>query len=140
MTLKLYEIDRTAHDLVLTFRDHGVLGESHKMRTTIAYGLERFWGEHLRLDQSNKNRPNPEDQNKSDFWKATWNALCQIMKDAGIKVPNDPVNPSSTPEIQSMAAKLWDDQVFTIEQRKITLAVLIELCDSLVWWTQRHKK
>ncbi|OLP16755.1 hypothetical protein BST81_18825 [Leptolyngbya sp. 'hensonii'] len=134
MTWKLYEIDRTAHDLVLEFRDREVLGESHKMRATIAYGLERFWGEHLRLSQKEKER------DKSDFWKATWDALCKVMKDAGITVPNDSVNPRNTSEIKSMAAKLWDERVLTIEQRKVALAVLIEICDSLVWWTQRYKK
>lgn len=140
MTWKLYEIDRVAHDLVLDFRDRDVLGESHKMRATTAYGLERFWGEHLRLDQTNKRNPKQEEQDKSDYWKATWNALCKIMRDAGITVPNDPVNPGNTPEIKFMAAKLWDERELSMEKRKIALAVLIEICDSLVWWTQRYKK
>ena len=140
MTWKLYEIDRIAHDLVLDFRDRDVLGESHKMRTTTAYGLERFWGEHLRLDQTTKRNPKQEEQDKSDFWKATWNALCKIMRDAGIAVPNNSVNPDNTSEIKSMAAKLWNEQELSMEKRKIALAVLIELCDSLVWWTQRYKK
>ncbi|PSB22929.1 hypothetical protein C7B61_01240 [filamentous cyanobacterium CCP1] len=129
MTWKLYEIDRTAHDLVLEFRDRDVLGESHKMRATTAYGLERFWGEHLRLSQ--------KERDKSDFWKATWNALCRIMKQAGITIPNDKVSTSNTQSIKAMSEKLW---AFDIEQRKIALAILIELCDSLVWWTQRYKK
>ncbi|MBF1999307.1 MAG: hypothetical protein IGS38_01125 [Synechococcales cyanobacterium M58_A2018_015] len=129
MSWKMYEIDKAAHDLVLKFRDQDVLGESHKMRATTAYGLERFWGEHLRLAQ--------REQDKSKFWKATWDALCKIMKQAGITIPNEIVNPSDTRSIQAMSEKLW---AFDIEQRKIALAILIELCDSLVWWTQRYKK
>jgi hypothetical protein len=128
MTWKLYEIDRVAQELVLKFRDKDVLGESHKMRATTAYGLERFWGEHLRLSQ--------KEQDKADFWKATWDALCKIMKQAGVAVPNDKVS-AQTESIQTMSAKLW---AFDIEQRKIALAILTELCNSLVWWTQRYKK
>lgn len=129
MTWKMYEIDRAAHDLVLKFRDQDVLGESHKMRMTTAYGLERFWGEHLRLQR--------ESQDKADFWKATWDELCKIMKQAGIQIPNDRVTANNTNAIKTMTDKLWD---FDQEQRKIALAVLIEFCDSLVWWTQRYKK
>ena len=131
MTWKLYEIDRVAQELVLKFRDRDVLGESHKMRATTAYGLERFWGEHLRLDQKE------QDQNKAAFWKATWDELCTIMKQAGIAIPNDRVSAKDTRSIQTMSEKLW---AFDIEQRKIALAILIELCNSLVWWTQRYKK
>jgi hypothetical protein len=129
MTWQMYEIDRTAHDLVLKFRDRDVLGESHKMRATTAYGLERFWGEHLRLVQ--------REQDKADFWKATWDELCKMLKQAGVEIPNEKVNPSDTSSIQAMSAKLWS---FDIEQRKVALAILIELCDSLVWWAQRYKK
>jgi len=128
MSWKMYEIDRAAHDLVLKFRDKDVLGESHKMRMTTAYGLERFWGEHLRLQR--------ESQDKADFWKATWDELCKIMRQAGIQIPNDLVTANSS-TIKTMTDKLWD---FDQEQRKIALAILIEFCDSLVWWTQRYKK
>lgn len=132
MSLKPYRIDRLAHDLVLKFRDkNDVLGESHKMRMATAYGLERFWGEHLRLEREIKNK------DKALFWKETWTTLCTIMKDAGISIPNDRVQPDDTATIQTMANKLWE---FDIEQRKIALSVLTELCDSMVWWTQRYKK
>ncbi len=133
MSWQMYEIDRVAHDLVLKFRDREVLGESHKMRMTTPYGLERFWGEHLRLAQSKKD----EEQAKSEFWKATWDELCKIMKQAGIKLPNEKINLKDTSSIKAMSEKLWG---FDIEQRKVALAILIELCDSLVWWTQRYKK
>jgi hypothetical protein len=41
-----------------------------------------------------------------------------------------------------MSEKLWasDNPDFGIEHRKVALAILTELCDSLVWWTQRYKK
>ena len=29
---------------------------------------------------------------------------------------------------------------FNEEQRKVTLAVLTQLCDYMVWWAQRYKK
>lgn len=128
MTWKLYEIDRVAQELVLKFRDKDVLGESHKMRATTAFGLERFWGEHLRLSQ--------REEAKADFWKATWDALCKMMKQAGITIPNEKIT-GDTKSIEAMSEKLW---AFDIEQRKIALAILIELCNSLVWWTQRYKK
>jgi inorganic triphosphatase YgiF len=131
MSLKLYEIDRRAQDLTLKFRDKDVLGESHKMRMTTAYGLERFWGEQLRLQQKS------QDKDKADFWKATWKTLHSIMKDAGVDLPNDTVKTSDTDAIRAMSDKLWG---FDIEQRKVTLSILTELCDSLVWWTQRYKK
>jgi hypothetical protein len=136
MNWKFYEIDRIAHDLVLEFRDRDVLGESHKMRSATAYGLERFWGEHLRLIAKD------QDRDKGRFWKATWNALCKIMKEAGIIIPNDIVDINKTDSIKAMSEKLWasDNPNFGIEQRKVALAILTELCDSLVWWTQRYKK
>lgn len=136
MSLKLYEIDHRAHDLILKFRDNknDVLGESHKMRMTTAYGLERFWGEHLRLKQKNA------DREKAEFWEETWKVFSDIMKDAGITIPKDSVNPkdkNATDAIKAITSELWN---FDQEQRKIALSVLVELCDSLVWWTQRYKK
>jgi hypothetical protein len=132
MSLKLYEIDRHAHDLILKFRDkNDVLGESHKMRMTTAYGLERFWGEHLRLKQKSS------DIEKAEFWEETWKVFSDIMNGAGITIPKDSVSPGDTTAIKAMADQLWN---FDIEQRKIALSVLIELCNSLVWWTQRYKR
>jgi hypothetical protein len=138
MNWKFYEIDQIAHDLVLEFRDRKVLNESHKMRLATAYGLERFWGEHLRLIAKDQDL----DRDKGRFWKATWNALCKIMKKAGISIPNDIVDINKTDSIKAMSEKLWasDNPNFGIEHRKVALAILIELCDSLVWWTQRYKK
>lgn len=134
MAWQSYNLDRKAQKLVLQYRDKEVLNQSHKMRLAVPYGLERFWGEHLRLISK------PETLHEGEFWKATWNTLVDIMSKAGVKVPNELVNPKKTSEIEIMAEKLWDEQEFPREDRQFTLAVLTQLCDSLVWWTQRYKK
>lgn len=129
-----YDLDRKAQTLVLKYRDDEVLNESHKMRATAAYGLERFWGEHLRLLGKN------DTQTKGEYWRDTWKTLAKMMADAGIEVPNDSVNPSNTAAIREMAEKLWDEDNFSRDDRTVSLAVLTQLCDSLVWWTQRYKR
>jgi hypothetical protein len=129
-----YGLDRAAQKLVLQYRDRGVLNESHKMRLAVAYGLERFWGEHLRF--KGKTSPKQEDINKSDYWKATWDALVEILKEANFTIPNDSVSVKDTKQIQAMSEKLW---TLSIEEQRIAIAVLTQLCDSLVWWTQRYK-
>lgn len=131
MAWESYNLDQIAHDLVLEYRDKKdgkvcVLNQTHKMRMTTAYGLERFWGEHLRLDGE-----------KAEYWRDTWKALVEIMSYAGVKLPNDEIkSDKDTTAIKSMADKLWK---FDIKQRKVALAVLIQLCDCMVWWTQRYK-
>lgn len=134
MALKSYNLDRVAQKLVLKYRDKEVLNESHKMRQTAAYGLERFWGEHLRL------LGKAETRDAGNYWKDTWGKLVKIMEEAGVTVPNDSVNPKETEKISKMAEKLWDEEQFPCDDRKVSLAILIQLCDSLVWWTQRYKK
>ncbi|NJK74438.1 MAG: hypothetical protein HC942_10570 [Microcoleus sp. SU_5_6] len=138
MAWQSYELDRIAQKLVLNARDRDPksLNQSHKMRMAVPYGLERFWGEHLRLKGKKL-----EDQNKSIFWKETWDSLAQVMKKAGVTIPNDPVRPDSrgqipTAEIQGMSEKLWS---LTIEEQRVAIAVLTQLCDCIVWWTQRYK-
>lgn len=41
-----YDLDREAQKLVLTAkeRDRDSLNQAFKMRESVAYGLERFWG------------------------------------------------------------------------------------------------
>lgn len=133
MALEPYGLDQYAHDLVLKYRDKkdkdgktSVLNQTHKMRMSVAYGLERFWGEHLRLDGD-----------KAKYWKETWDNLHEILSHAGIKLPNDEIqSQKDTDAIKSMAEKLW---TFDTRQRKVALAVLTQLCDCMVWWTQRYK-
>jgi hypothetical protein len=115
---------------VLTARQRNAqsLNQAYKMRMAVAYGLERFWGEHLRLQSKE-----PE---KSQFWKETWDTLAIVLTKAGMTLPNDPVSASNTSQIQAMSRKLWE---LTIEEQRIAIAVLTQLCDCIVWWTQRYK-
>lgn len=128
MAFVLYSLDQRAHDLVLAFRDTGALKQVYKMRTTVAYGLERFWGEHLRLNGD-----------ESRYWKTTWDNLAEILLLSGIALPNDDVSNRSTTAIQAMAEQLWSDERLPRQQRQVALAVLVQLCDAMVWWTQRYK-
>lgn len=148
MTWRTYDLDRAAQKLVLKYRHHEVLNESHKMRMAVAYGLERFWGEHLRL----------RGEKGGEYWKSTWDELASILNDAGILLPNDCVIIQDPPKekkeskeekkkrekensekINNMANKLWQFAKEKPEENRVALAVLIQLCDCLVWWTQRYK-
>ena len=112
-----YKLDQTAHDLVFKYRNSSeALQQSYKMRSAVAYGLERFWGEQLRL-RGDKER----------IWSDTWSALRDLLGRANIQLPAKNSNPED----------LWG---FPIEQRKIAIAILTQLCDSIVWWTQRYKQ
>ena len=129
-----YGLDREAQQLVLAAkkRDDASLNQAFKMREAVAYGLERFWGEHLRLQGKNSE----EERNKGIYWKETWDTLVKIMANAKVKIPNDRLNSNDTESVQKMAEKLW---TLEIETQRIALAVLTQLCDCLVWWTQRYK-
>ncbi|MEY3555256.1 MAG: hypothetical protein GPJ22_10945 [Microcystis aeruginosa LL13-03] len=130
MAWKEYNLDRIAQKLVLAakLRDRDSLNQSFKMRESVSYGLERFWGEHLRLQS--------KEPNKAQYWKETWDKLVETMAEAGIPIPNDTVEVNDTKSVQAMAKKLWE---LKLEDQRITLAVLTQLCDCLVWWTQRYK-
>ncbi|MBE9030846.1 hypothetical protein IQ266_14010 [filamentous cyanobacterium LEGE 11480] len=125
-----YELDRIAQGLVLDARERDAksLNQSYKMRMAVSYGLERFWGEHLRL--------NGKEQDKADFWKATWDELVEVMKKAGVKIPNARVSIDDVGQIKAMSKQLWE---LNVADQRVTLAVLTQLCDCIVWWTQRYK-
>jgi hypothetical protein len=101
MAWNSYGLDQVAQKLVLNakLRDKNSLNQSYKMRMAIAYGLERFWGEHLRLQKKE-----PE---KSQYWKETWDALIEVMNKAGVTLPNDKVSAEDTKAVQKMSEKLW---------------------------------
>jgi hypothetical protein len=171
MSLHLYDLDRRAHKLVLDARNSEevvdkkseapkVLNEAHKMRVTAAYGLERFWGEHLRLkgeaDSQKKESQKQSLQKKSDFWKATWNELASILElISHIKLPdseasqassvsspknlNPPRKKNSISSNEDIVEQIWKKKLSN-EDRKLAQAILVQLCDSIVWWTQRYKK
>ena len=141
MALESYKLDKHAHELVLKYRDKDILNETHKMRMTVAYGLERFWAEQFRLEKD-------ENQYKAQYWRDTWQTLAYIMKQAKVIVPNDDVNSRNIKQIKEMAKKLWtisdqnlepEETQKKEEQRKVILAVLTQLCDCMVWWAQRYK-
>ncbi|MEM9119712.1 MAG: hypothetical protein AAGD09_17780 [Cyanobacteria bacterium P01_F01_bin.56] len=130
MAWQSYGLDRKAQELVLNARtrDPQSLNQSYKMRMATPYGLERFWGEHLRLQG--------KEQDKADYWKDTWDALVDVMNQAGVTLPNDRVRSEDTAQIKAMSDKLWKVRV---EDQRVALAVLTQLCDCIVWWTQRYK-
>jgi hypothetical protein len=132
-----HSLDQIAQNLVLEAkkRERKSLNQSFKMREAVAYGLERFWGEHLRLKNKSNARGDEFDK-KSQYWKETWDALVIIMSQAGVIIPNAPVNLNQPDTVKSMAEKLWQ---LDIEDQRIILAVLTQLCDCIVWWTQRYK-
>ena len=58
------------------------------MRMAVAYGLERFWGEHLRFERESKQ----ESKEKGKYWKKVWDTLAKdILKPTGIDLPNETV-------------------------------------------------
>ena len=137
MAWNSYGLDQVAQKLVLNakLRDEkstngskNSLNQSYKMRMAIAYGLERFWGEHLRLQKKE-----PE---KSQYWKETWDALIEVMNKAGVTLPNDKVSAEDTKAVQKMSEKLWQ---MDLQDQRVAMAVLTQLCDCIVWWTQRYK-
>ena len=134
---EFHSLDQIAQTLVLEARgrDRKSLNQSFKMREAVAYGLERFWGEHLRLLERSK-RNGDEFDCKGQYWKATWDALVCIMNPSGVKIPNDSVDVRNSQTVTVMAEKLWS---ISVEDQRLILAVLTQLCDSIVWWTQRYK-
>lgn len=127
---KSYGLDRIAQKLVLDAkeRDKDSLNQGYKMRMATAYGLERFWGEHIRLQR--------KEPTKSQYWKDTWDELVSIMAQAGIAIPNQQVEANDVGSIRDMSEELWK---LNSDIQQVTLAVLTQLCDCIVWWTQRYK-
>lgn len=122
MAWQSYGLDREAQRLVLQAKSQNPnsLNQSYKMRLSIVYGLERFWGEHLRLQRS--------DSDKAQYWKNTWDSLVKIMAQAGLTLPNDSVKADDTRAIQAMSGKLWQ---LDLADQRYALAVLTQLCDCL---------
>lgn len=132
-----YRIDEKAHNLVQNFYQKGVNNQVFKMRTTVAFGLERFWGEQWRFSPDKD-----KEKDKHEYWKAVWKQLVDTMTEVGItSLPNEEVRTIKgqldTDQIRAIADQIWAmDQ----NERKIVQAILLQLCDSLIWWTQRYKK
>jgi hypothetical protein len=135
MTWNSYGLDQIAQDLVLKAlkRDGKSLNQSYKMRMAVSFGLERFWGEHLRLGANNKKQAEID---KAQFWKDTWDELVKVMAKAGVTIPNDSVSVTNVDQVRAMSEKLWK---LEIHEQRVSLTVLTQLCDCIVWWTQRYK-
>lgn len=155
-----YALDEKARKLVkdakegdkeITELSKQAFKESYKMREAVAYGLERFWGEAKRHEE--------KEPAIAKYWKQTWNTLVEILKqaDATISLPTYDTGSTSSEkpsqpqtdaepgkvinlpihdEVSAMADKLWE---LDRESQQIALAVLAQLCDCMVWWTQRYK-
>jgi hypothetical protein len=128
-----YDLDHLAQEIVLKARkrDPETLNQAYKMRAACAYGLERFWGEHLRLAD--------REMDKAAFVADVWKAFVGIIQrsGAGIALPGTMLsNKANEAEIQDVAQQIWK---LSPEEHQVCLAVLVSLCDSVVWWTQRLK-
>lgn len=126
-----YNLDHLAQEIVLQarHRDPNSLNQAHKMRASCAYGLERFWGEHLRLKEKE-----PE---KAAFVGDVWEALVGILKQGGVTLPGTLLSSKDAEAtIQGVAELIWR---LKPQEQQVALAVLTALCDSVVWWTQRLK-
>ena len=126
-----YDLDHLAQEIVLRarHRDSDSLNQAYKMRAACAYGLERFWGEHLRLAG--------KEAAKAAFVADVWTGLVGILAKAGVALP--PVvltNQDDESRIQGVAEALWN---LERDQQQAALAVLTSLCDAVIWWTQRLK-
>ena len=128
-----YHLDRRVQKIVLDARarDNDSLNQAYKMRATCAYGLERFWGEYLRLAES--------DAHKADFLKDVWYAFVEIMQTSNITtIPKQMASRNEAEAaIQQVADALWS---LPRDHQQAALAVLTNFCDAVVWWTQRLKK
>jgi len=134
MSWEPYALDSRARILVTSQNEHS-LREAYKMREAVAYGLERFWGESMRyranqkrFEEQNKSDKAKVEQAKADYWESVWNELVEIIKE-DIKLPRHQ-------DVRVNNNELWK---LNRDSQEVSLAVLIQLCNCLVWWTQRYK-
>ena len=110
------------------------LNQVFKMRMTTAYGLERFWGEYLRLSGGNE-----KDRLKAEIIHDTWKFMKQkILADTGIDLPLDSqINTNDSDEVRASLSKLWELRTKNPRQSQVVLAVLVSFCDAIIWWKNR---
>lgn len=126
-----FDLDHLAQEIVLKARnsDPDSLNQAYKMRASCSYGLERFWGEHLRLAD--------KEPHKAQFVADVWSGFVGIMAKTGLKLPGVMRSQQdSEADIQAVAEQLWR---LDRQEQQTSLAVLTGLCDAVVWWTQRLK-
>jgi hypothetical protein len=149
MTWTPYLLDNIAQEIVIDAiqRDKkentNSLMQAHRLRGSCAYGLERFWGEQVRL----LNESTPDEKSKGKFTQDVWLALAAIMKTAGIILPAESIDPppkggSSTESRYLQQVQEACCQIRSLDKQEIqaSLAVLASLCDAIVWWKQRLAK
>lgn len=128
-----FELDHLAMEIVLKARsrDPKCLNQAYKMRMTCSYGLERFWGEHLRLAD--------KEVAKAAFVEDTWKAFISAISKANpqISLPATMLSKNVDEElILAMTQQIWS---LSILEHQACLSILTEFCNSIVWWTQRLK-
>jgi hypothetical protein len=128
-----FNLDHLAMEIVLKARsrDPDSLNQAYKMRISCSYGLERFWGEHLRLAD--------KEIAKAAFIVDVWKCFVSVIRQArpDLPLPATMLSKNADEElIQSMAQQLWS---IDIQDQQACIAVLTGLCDSVVWWVQRLK-
>lgn len=128
-----FDLDHHAMEIVLKARsrDPDSLNQAYKMRVACSYGLERFWGEHLRLGD--------KEIAKAAFIVDVWKCFASVIRQArpDLELPATMLSTNADEElIQSMAQQIWS---IDIKDQQACLAVLIGLCDSVIWWAQRLK-
>jgi hypothetical protein len=138
MSWQPYGIDDCARQVVLDAlkRDpeRKSMNQIFKMRLTCSYGLERFWGEYLRLRDGNS-----VEQNKAKIIKQTWLMLKNdILCDTGITLPYVPdVDLEDVDAVSSSLEAIWSLRTANPHQAQIVLAVLVNFCDAIIWWKNR---
>lgn len=138
MSWQPYGIDDCARTVVLDALKRDPEGKSmnqiFKMRLTCAYGLERFWGEYLRLHDGNA-----VEQKKAEIIKQTWLLLKNdILCDTGITLPYDPdLDLENVDAVRTSLEAIWSLRTESPHQAQIVLAVLVNFCDAIIWWKNR---
>lgn len=137
MSWQPYRIDDCARQVVLQALERDPKGESlnqvFKMRITCAYGLERFWGEYLRLNQR------PAERMKAQIILDTWRFMSEeILADTGIDLPFEPnLTLNDKAKVRESLVKLWDLRITQPYQAQVALSVLTTFCEAIIWWKNR---
>lgn len=131
-----YDLDHLAVEIVLKAKQRDEKDgtdsrtQAHKMRAACAYGLERFWGESRRIAK--------DEPNRAAFIADVWKGFSGVLDKAGISIPADLLSQDGqAAEASAIINKLW---ALSLYEQSVALTVLTNLCDSVVWWSQRLLK
>jgi hypothetical protein len=138
MSWQPYGVDDCAQQVILDAikRDPTLksLNQVFKMRTTCAYGLERFWGEFLRLNNGTE-----AEVMRSLIIHDTWKILRnQLLDGTDIKLPYEPkLNLANQDDVRKSLEKLWEIRAQNPKQAQVVLAILTSFCEAIIWWKNR---